>query len=307
MFCRAAAASFLAAPAARHTHAAAAAAAIAFGAAAPVAITAADGVPLRHVVRLSGVLAWLLGRAEGVQLSEDRFLDELRVMTRALSTDPRGVAAVASSVLAALLRPGGQDRVYEDAMLGRLREAGLITYPSPLLGGLLEKLPEVFAAEVLAQLDPADLAFVAQVDSGCRAAVVASGLPCAGMRVGMRDLTPEESTGLAWAVRAAPPGDKFPVDQIEALGYVDSDRYLPRGDGVVRLELEEFCTSAGRLAWAKASGCRWDEWTPVFCALAATGVGSMEALKWARDHGCPWDEWTCSEVGAHTHALFSST
>jgi hypothetical protein len=33
-------------------------------------------------------------------------------------------------------------------------------------------------------LDPADIAFVAQVDHGCRAAVVDSGLPCAGVRVG---------------------------------------------------------------------------------------------------------------------------
>jgi len=280
--------SFLAAPTAMHTRAAAAAAA-----ASPAAITAADSSLPRHVVRLSGVLASLLGRAEGGELSEDELLDGLRAITLALSTEQGGVAAAAASVLTALLRPGGRGRVYEDAMLGRLREAGLITYPSPLFRGLLEELPEVFAAEVLPKLDPADLAFVAQVDSGCRAAVVASGLPCAGTRVGMRELTPEESAGLAWAVRAAPPGDNFPGDQLEALGYVDAED-LPRTDGVVRLELEEFCTSAGRLAWAKASGCRWDEWTSAFCARAI-GVGSLGALKWARDQGCPWDEWTCAD------------
>ena len=259
----------------------------------------------RHFVRLSGALAALLGRAEGAELSEDELLDGLRAITLALSTEQGGVAAEASTVLAALLRPGGHDRIYEDAMLGRLREAGLITYPSPLLGGLRERLPEVFAAEVLAQLDPADLAFVAQVDSGCRVAVVASGLPCAGTRVGMRELIPLDRAILAHAVRAAPPGYSFPYDEVEPLGYVHPED-LPRADGVVRLELEEFCTSAERLAWAKASGCRWDEWTPVFCALAE-GVGSLAALKWARDHGCPWNEWTCSEAGAYTRPRYSST
>ena len=278
-----------------HTRAAAAAAA-----ASPAAITAADSSLPRHVVRLSGVLASLLGRAEGGELSEDELLDGLRAITLALSTEQGGVAAAAASVLTALLRPGGRGRVYEDAMLGRLREVGLLTYPSPLLGGLRERLPEVFAAEVLPKLDPADLAFVAQVDSGCRAAVVACGLPCAGARVGMRELSPEDGAVLARAVRAAPPGVNFPGVQLAALGYVEP-MDAPRADGVVRLELEEFCTSAGRLAWAKASGCRWDEWTPVFCALAA-GAGSLEALKWARDHRCPWDEWTCSEAGAYTRS-----
>jgi hypothetical protein len=223
-------------------------------AAAPAAPAVADLALPRLVVRLTGVLATLLGRTEGAELSEDEVLDGLRV-------------------------------------------AGHLTYPSPLLGALINKLPEVFAAEVLPHLDPADLAFVAQVDSGCRATVVASGLPCAGMRVGMRELFPVDRALLAQAVRAAPPGVNVPDVQLAALGYVESME-APRVDGVVRLELEVFCSSAGRLAWAKASGCRWDEWTPVFCAQAA-GVGSLEALKWARDHGCPWDVWTCMAAAAN--------
>ena len=65
----------------------------------------------------------------------------------------------------------------EDELLLRLRELGLITYPSPLLGGLTEKLPEMLAAEVLAQLGPADVVVFGQVGRACRAAVVAFGVP----------------------------------------------------------------------------------------------------------------------------------
>jgi hypothetical protein len=39
-------------------------------------------------------------------------------------------------------------------VLDGLREAGLITYPSPLLRRFLEELPDVFDAEVLPWLDP---------------------------------------------------------------------------------------------------------------------------------------------------------
>jgi len=44
-----------------------------------------------------------------------------------------------------------------------MREHGLVTYPSPLLGGLLEKVPEVLEKEVLARLDATDHAMIAQV------------------------------------------------------------------------------------------------------------------------------------------------
>ena len=93
--------------------------------------------PDRYVVRLSGALAALLGRAEGAELPEDD-------------------------------------------LLGWLRGAGLITYPSPLLG----MLPEVLAAKVLPRLDPTDLAMFAPVGPASRAAVVASGLLRAGASEG---------------------------------------------------------------------------------------------------------------------------
>ena len=58
----------------------------------------------------------------------------------------------------------------------------------------------------------------------------------------------------------------------------------------VPLTVTEFCGSVERLAWAKANGCPWNEWT---CALAARG-GHVEVLKWAREHDCPWNASTCT-------------
>ena len=53
----------------------------------------------------------------------------------------------------------------------------MITYPSPLLGGLLEGPPEVLAVEVLARLEPTDLVLLGQAGRACRAVVVAFGVP----------------------------------------------------------------------------------------------------------------------------------
>jgi len=87
-----------------------------------------------------------------------------------------------SDDLAALLGRGVGDglEVYEDELLDTLREKGLITYPSPLLGKLVEDLPEVFEKEVLPRLDPTGRALLARVGRGVSAAVVSSGLPRAG-------------------------------------------------------------------------------------------------------------------------------
>jgi hypothetical protein len=79
-----------------------------------------------------------------------------------------------AGVLAELL---GAAELGEDELLLRLQELGLITYPSPLLRGLLEDLPEVLAVEVLARLGPTDLVVFGQAARACRAAVVAFGVP----------------------------------------------------------------------------------------------------------------------------------
>jgi hypothetical protein len=59
----------------------------------------------------------------------------------------------------------------------------------------------------------------------------------------------------------------------------------------------EFCGTVDRLAWAKANGCPWNEWT---CVLAARG-GGIEVLKWARVHHCPWGSRTCASAAAGGH------
>ena len=139
---------------------------------------------------------------------------------------------------------------------------------------------------MLRRLDPADRAFFAQVSHGCRAGVLASELPCAGTRVGLGPLNPADQARLAEAVQAFDPDAGYSqLEVLGSLGYVEASD-VPRAGRVVRLELSAFCTSAGRLAWAKAGGCRWNELT---CGLAAQG-GHLEALKWARELECPWLE-----------------
>ena len=75
---------------------------------------------------------------------------------------------------------------------------------SPLLD-LVEKCADLLAKEMLERVDPAYRAFFAQVSHGCRAAVLAPGLPCAGTRVGLRQLNPEDRARLAGAVRTLSP------------------------------------------------------------------------------------------------------
>ena len=182
-----------------------------------------------------------------------------------------------SGALAALLgHAESAERISEESLLGRLREAGLINYPSPLLGALLERLPEVLAAEVLPQLDPADRAVVAQVGRPWLAAVVASGLPLAGKTAGV-PLKVEEFVGsvgrLAWA---------------KANGCSWTARtsiYIVR-DGLVEV-----------LKWARERDCPWNEAT----CLWAASLGDLVVLKWAREHGCPWDAWTCAYAAMNGH------
>jgi hypothetical protein len=66
-----------------------------------------------------------------------------------------------SPALAALLGRAEGAELPEDELLGTLREWGLITYPSPLLGPLIA-LPAVFEAEVLPWLEPASRALFAR-------------------------------------------------------------------------------------------------------------------------------------------------
>jgi hypothetical protein len=106
-----------------------------------------------------------------------------------------------SNALAALLGRAEGAELPEDELLGYLQRTGLITYPSPLLGGLHGEVSEVLAAEVLPRLDPTDLAMFGRVGPASRAAAETSGLPHAGATVGV-PLLLEQFVGsverLAW-------------------------------------------------------------------------------------------------------------
>ena len=109
-----------------------------------------------------------------------------------------------------------------------------------LLLDLLQKLPDRFDKEVLERLDPADRAFFAQVSHGCRAAVLASELPCAGTKNGDAGVEPLglRRARLAGEVGAFATGSGNSRLAL-SLGCVASTD-VPRAGGVVRLELKEF-------------------------------------------------------------------
>jgi len=166
-----------------------------------------------------------------------------------------------AGVLAELL---GSADVGEEELLLRLRELGLITYPSPLLKGLTEGLPELLAAEVLTRLDPTDVVLFGQADRACRAAVVASGAP-----------------------------------KEERWWWIDNEGNEGEGfeGGPLCLRVSNFVGSIERLAWAKEMGCQWDEW---ICEFAAEG-GNLQVLRWAREHGCKWNQMTCAVAASRGH------
>jgi hypothetical protein len=138
-------------------------------------------------------------------------------------------------------------------LLLRLKELGLLTYPSPLLGGLLEELPEVLAAEVLPLLDPTDIVVFGQAARACRAAVVAFGVP------------QEE----VWSDEEGSTGDEGTEE-----------------GGPLLLRVQNFVGSVARMTWAKTRGCPWDVNT---CAYYVAEGGQLEVLKWAWEHRCPWN------------------
>jgi hypothetical protein len=169
-----------------------------------------------------------------------------------------------AGVLAEIL---GAEDFGEAELLLRLREAGLIAYPPPLLGeGLLEGPPEVLAAEVLARLDPTDLVVFGQVGRACRVAVVAFGVP------------QEEERQQEWNMMTGQGTEGGPL--------------LPR--------VQDFVGSVERLAWAKARGCPMGMGEPLVCVYAAWG-GHLEMLQWAREHGCEWNEQTCMHAAWKGH------
>jgi hypothetical protein len=90
-------------------------------------------------VRLFGALQQhCAAKTEDVSYFEAEVFGKLRAATLALWTELFGMAATAASMLAAQLNPDGRETVYKNGqgavLLSRLGEAGLIPFPSPLLG-----------------------------------------------------------------------------------------------------------------------------------------------------------------------------
>jgi len=235
-----------------------------------------------------------------------------------------------SGALAALL---GDVELPEDEWLGWLRAQGLITYPSPLLEGLLGgELPEVLAAKMLPRLGLTDLAIFGRVDPASRAAVVASGSPRAGAIGGVEPFRLNEFFGsverLAWAGENGCPGVPRTYGCVsDTCGRSWDVRVCHEAAAGGHLEV---------LIWAWEHGCPWEEdYTPSddeddniaiirCCALAAKG-GHLEVLKWLRTgvaerihegvlslvidgedwSPCPWDQWTCANAttGGHLEVL----
>jgi len=113
----------------------------------------------------------------------------------------------------------------------------------PLLD-LLQALPDLFEQEVLKRLDPTARTMLAQVGRPWLAAVVTAAGGSAGSLGSRR----------CWLPR------------------------LPKGV-TVRLRLSEFCTSADRVAWAKANGChQGGPKLSMSCVLKSKGIATPEQV-----------------------------
>ena len=177
---------------------------------------------------------------------------------------------------------GARAKVRMDGAGGRvvrtMKPENLVVTVGPL--DMLEYLPDVFEAEVLRRLDPADRAVLAQVGQIFLIAVATAGsdLPWGGKSAGV-PLKLKEFCGsvarLAWAKANGCPWGEERICAYVAMG------------GKLKV-----------LIWAREHGCPW-EWTT--CSAAAEG-GHLEVLKWARGvRHCPWNSVTCQDAAAHGH------
>ena len=143
---------------------------------------------------------------------------------------------------------------------------------------LAEKLPDLFARELLPRMDATTRAMLARASTVFRDVVASSGLHLPGGHLVLKLETFCNSVErLAWA---------------KANGCSWTERTCALVAVAGQLEV---------LMWARENGCPWDERT---CALAAA-AGKLEILMWAREHDCPWDWETCAWAaeGGHLHIL----
>ena len=145
----------------------------------------------------------------------------------------------------------GAAELGKDELLLRLRELGLITYPSRLLWRLLEDLPAVLAVEVMSRLDPADNAVLAQVARPWMAVVLTFGL---------RPARGKDRGGAA-----------------QTLGIPSAWRGRRRTGARGRLGHVPFAARGGHLEapmYAREQGCPWGGWNLL---VRNEWVGTCEA------------------------------
>ena len=149
----------------------------------------------------------------------------------------------------------------------------------PMLTRLAVGLPDLFAREVLQQMDATTRGMLAETSTTFRAAVASFGR--SRVRHRSERLRRKEFCNsverLAWAKSRGCPWKESTCALVASCGHVEV------------------------LAWAREHGCPWNEWT---CALAAL-KGHLEVLVWAREHGCPWNESSCAyaALGGHLEVL----
>jgi len=275
---------------------------------APAAATVADPPPASYVVCLAGEFDEE-EMVEEIGLAGLTWLRETGLVTYPSSPPPVSAHIAALPTLAAdgepsLTRPVlclagevDENELVEEiglAGLNWLRGKALLTYPSPLLGGLLEKQSDVLTEEVLPLLQPADLAVLAQVGVPWLVAAVASGLSRAGKTAGV-PLKVEEFVvsveRLAWAKANGCP-------------WISRTCSLAAKDGHLAV-----------LQWARAHDCLWETFeldrlpncsrTTGTCERATEG-GHLAVLQWARENGCPWTEFNVNAraaAGGHLAVL----
>ena len=210
---------------------------------------------------------------------------------------------------------GARAKVRMDGAGGRvvrtMKPENLVVTVGPL--DMLEYLPDVFEAEVLRRLDPADGAVLAQVGQIFLIAVATAGsdLPWGGKSAGV-PLKLKEFIGsvkwLAWAWENGCPWTEYTCWLLARDGPLDVlmyalERDCPWDDEVMGASMTTWAAEAGHLdmmKFARELGCEWDNGKWGTCAMAAEG-GHLDTLAWAHDNGCPWDEWTCSRAAGYGH------
>jgi hypothetical protein len=158
---------------------------------------------------------------------------------------------------------------------------------SPLLGALLDHLPEVFHTHVLTRLDDHDLAMLGRACSASRKAVKSSGMSRAGTSKAVPLLNEQFFGSVERATWARDNGCPWELGDVHNCYYAAT------------------AGSLEVLKWLREQNFAWN-WLTCYAACGnghpgesgkihpkeggCAGARHLELLQWARMNGCPWDE-----------------